>query len=260
MYGSAKCFRLHWGSGGRKLVSHTLCIFFCIKGKAPSCFPLSLSLLKAPRQLKDVDIESEYQESMWKTILSEDHSENLYFSELCAISWITPSDLMHCLIITKNITWYSMHYVSFDYASRERHGIQRENKGRMMAVYWLINLHLSTVNLSSLCCQSCTPTAVIAGIWKSQLWDPFVHSHICTAFLGLLLQWLQHPPSAWDPRFEAWRSPLLHSLRATVHTDTPWITTSLVQITNENGKNPQETVKVTNDHVLDDIFQAYKSQ
>lgn len=25
-------------------------------------------------------------------------------------------------------------------------------------------------------------------------------------------------------------------------------------------KNPQETVKVTNDHVLDDIFQAYKSQ
>lgn len=57
-----------------------------------------------------------------------------------------------------------MHYVSFDYASRERHGIQRENKGRMMAVCWLINLHLSTVNPSLLCCQSGTPTAVIAGI------------------------------------------------------------------------------------------------
>lgn len=71
---------------------------------------------------------------------------------------------MYCLIITNNITWYRMHCVSFDYASRERHGIQRENKGRMMAVYWLINLHLSTVNLSPLCCQSCTPTAVIAGI------------------------------------------------------------------------------------------------
>lgn len=71
---------------------------------------------------------------------------------------------MYCLIITKNITYYSMHYVSFDYASRERHGIQRENKGRMMAVYWLINLHLSTVNLSPLCCQSRTPIAVIAGI------------------------------------------------------------------------------------------------
>lgn len=56
---------------------------------------------------------------------------------------------MYCLIITKNITWYSMRYVRFDYASRERHGIQRENKGRMMAVYWLINLHLSTVNLKS---------------------------------------------------------------------------------------------------------------
>lgn len=179
-----------------------LCIFFPLhKRKAPFVwffFPLLyLSLLKELRQLKDIDVESEYPESMWKTILSEDQSENLYFNELCAISWITTSDLMYCLIITKNITWYRMHCVSFDYASRERHGIQRENKGRVMAVYWLINLHLSAVNLSPLCCQSCTPTAVIAGIWKSQLWDPFVHSCICTAFMGLLLQWLQHPPSAW---------------------------------------------------------------
>lgn len=167
---------------------------------------------------------------------------------------------MYCLIITKNITYYSMHYVSFDYASRERHGIQRENKGRMMAVYWLINLHLSTVNLSPLCCQSRTPIAVIAGIWKSQLWDPFVHSHICIACLGLLLQWLQCLPSAWDLAFEAQCFPLLRSLCATVHTSTLWITTSPVQITKENGKNPQETVKVRKSHVLHGIFQAYKSQ
>lgn len=173
-------------------LSHALYIFSSAqKEKLPHFFfLLYLSLLKAPRQLKDIDVESEYPESMWKTILSEDQSENLYFSELCAFSWITTSDLMYCLIITKNITWCRMHCVSFDYASRGRHGIQRKNKGRMMAVYWLINLHLSTVNLSPLCCQSCTPTAVIAGIWKSQLWDPFVHSRICTAFMGLLLQWL----------------------------------------------------------------------
>lgn len=235
--------------------------FLCTKGKAPSFFfLLYLSLLKAPRQLKDIDVESEYPESMWKTILSEDQSENLYFSELCAFSWITTSDLMYCLIITKNITWCRMHCVSFDYASRGRHGIQRKNKGRMMAVYWLINLHLSTVNLSPLCCQSCTPTAVIAGIWKSQLWDPFVHSRICTAFMGLLLQWLQHPPSAWVLRSEAWCLPPPCSLCATIYTSTLWIATFSIQIVKENGKNPQETVKVTNDHVLDDLFQAYKFQ
>lgn len=199
-----------------------LCIFFPLHKRKSSLifFLLYLSLLKPPRQLKDIDVESEYPESMWKTILSEDQSENLYFSELCAISWITTSDLRYCLIITKNITCYRMHCVSFDYASRERHGIQRENKGRMMAVYWLINLHLSTVNLSPLCCQSCTPTAVIAGIWKSQLWDPCVHSRICTASVGLLLQWLQHPPSAWVLPFEAWCLPLLCSLCATIYTKT----------------------------------------
>lgn len=173
-----------------------LCIFFPLHKRKSSLIFFSYCTYPFPRQLKDIDVESEYPESMWKTILSEDQSENLYFSELCAFSWITTSDLMYCLIITKNITWCRMHCVSFDYASRGRHGIQRKNKGRMMAVYWLINLHLSTVNLSPLCCQSCTPTAVIAGIWKSQLWDPFIHSRICTAFMGLLLQWLQHPPSA----------------------------------------------------------------
>lgn len=254
MYGAAQCFRLSWGREETKQVSHTLYIFFCGKGKAPSFFPLSLSLLKAPRQLKDMHVESEYQESMWKTILLEDHSENLYFSELCAISWITPSDLMYCLVIAKNITWYIMHYVSFDYASRERHGIQRENKGRMMAVYWLINLHLSTVNLNPLCCQSCTPTAAIAGIWKSRLWDPFVHSHICTAFLGSLFSVCSVPHQPGTPWFETSRFPFLCSLCATLHTDTHQF-----KLQRKKEKNPQETVKVTNNHVLDNIFQAYTS-
>lgn len=42
--------------------------------------------------------------------------------------------------------------------------------------------------------------------------------------------------------------------------NTLWTTTSPVYITKENGKNTQETVKVTNDPMLDDVFQAYKSQ
>lgn len=155
---------------------------------------------------------------MRKTILSEDHFEKPCFTELCAFSWITPSDLMYCLIITKKyITRYSTRYVSFDYTRRERHGIQRENKGRMMAVYQLINLHLSTVNLSPLCCQSHTSLAVIAEIWKSQLWDPFVHSHISIGCMGSLFQWLQCLPSAWDLALEDQHFPLLCSLRAYQH-------------------------------------------
>lgn len=213
---AAKCFSLSWGCRGRKLVSHTLNIFFFIKKEkktnTPS-FPLSLSLLKAPRSLKDW-ISRIYEKnniirgSLWKT---------LFQWALCLFLNNTFESHVLSYNYKKNITWYSTRYVSFDYASRERHGIQSENKGRMMAVYRLINLHLSTVNLSPLCCQSCTSLAVIAEIWKSQLWDPFVHSRISIACMGLLLQCLQCLPSAWDLAFEDQHFPLLCSLCAYQH-------------------------------------------
>lgn len=163
---AAKCFSLSWECRGRKLVSHTLNIFFFIKKEkkeinTPS-FPLSLSLLKAPRSLKDW-ISRIYEKnniirgSLWKT---------LFQWALCLFLNNTFESHVLSYNYKKNITWYSTRYVSFDYASRERHGIQREYKGRMMAVYQLINLHLSTVNLSSLCCQSRTSLAVIAEIWN----------------------------------------------------------------------------------------------